>query len=459
MSKKYLFILTVISLFSFILNQKTQAQMVRQLTLKECVEFAISNHKNNVNARVDEFIAEEKVKELIAVGYPQVNSSLDIRYNAIIPTSLVPAQFFGGQPGEFAAVKFGTNWNTTIGASISQLVFDGTFFLGVKAAKEYVELTRRNNKRAEVETAATVSKAYYTVLVAERRLDLLRNGISQLESLQKNTQALLNNGFAEKLDVDRITVNLNNSRTELDKALKLVELSRLLLKFQMGMPIEDKVVLTDKIAVSNTKEDFLSEFGTIFSDTNSIATVENRPEYHVLSKNLQLQEMNVKRLKVGYYPSVALYGNLQAQAQRQTFDIVDPNEKWYPISVIGLQVNFKIFDGFQRKAQIQQAMLEQVKVKNEINYFKNAVSFEFQDAKTRITNSIKDLQIQQRNMDLAKEVYRVTDLKYREGVGTNIEVINADIEFKQAQTNYINSLLEAYLSRVDMQKALGILYK
>jgi len=431
--------------------QTGENSLTRRYSLAECVQFAIANHKNNINARVDEFIAEEKVKEYLSQGYPQVNGSIDVRYNAILPTQIIPAEALGGPKGQLLAAQFGTNWNSTVGFNGQQLLFDGTFFVGLQAAKEYVNLTKKSKQRTEVETATQVTKAYYSVLINEQRLNLLKNAINQLDALYKNTKALFDNGFAEQLDLDRISVNLNNTRTELDKAQKLVDLSRILLKFQMGMNVNENLVLTDQI---NT-----NDLTNVFSDTLAVPSPESRIEYAVLTKSIQLNEMNVKRLRVGYYPSVYLYGSLQTQAQRMDFDLFDTQKRWYPISVVGLEIRMGIFDGFRRKAQVQQARLEREKIENELKDFRNVVNLEYMDARTRLVNGLKNLEIQKRNLDLAQKVYQHTGVKYKEGIGTNIEVINADIEFKNAQNNYINALMESYLARVDLQKALGTLYR
>ena len=424
---------------------------LRRYSLAECVQYAIANGKNNINARLDEFIAEEKVKEYLSQGYPQVNASFDLRYNAILPTQIIPSEALGGPPGQLLEAQFGTNWNSTAGLSASQLVFDGTFFVGLQAAREYVNLSKKNAQRTEVETASQVSKAYYSVLVNEQRLNLLKNTISQLDALYKNTLALFNNGYAEKLDLDRITVNLNNTRTELDKAQRLVELSRMLLKFQMGLNVQEEIILTDQI---NPKD-----LTNVFADTLAVPSPESRIEYNVLSQTIQLNDLNIKRLKVSFYPSIYLYGSLQTQAQRMRFDLFDTGKRWYPISVVGLEIRAAVFDGFRRKSLIQQATLERNKLEYELKEFRNAVHFEYADARTRLLNGLRNMDIQKRNLDLAQEVYRVTELKYKEGVGTNIEVVNADIELKNAQNNYINALMESYLARVDLQKALGTLYR
>ena len=444
---KHYLIIRLTVLLSLVNLAYAQEATVYRLSVKECVQYALSHQKDLKNARVDVQLAEQDVRSYLAAGYPQINSSANAVYNAILPTSLFPTSAFGGKPGEYQAAKFGTKYNLTAGVSGRQLLFDGTFFVGLKAAREYVELSRKNIRRSEIETAAAITKAYYSVLVNRERLGTLETSITQLEALLKETQAYLDNGFAEKLDVDRLQVNLNNLRTELEKTRQLVELSVNLLKFQMGMDVRAQLETTDVI----NPQDFNPQIPV------EGPNVQNRVEYDVLSQTIHLQDLNLKRLKYTWLPTASLYGNMQTQAQRFKFDFYEYKQQWYPISSVGLQIDFPIFDGFRRAAALQKARLDRQKLQYEIDDLDNAVQFEYQNAKTQLTNNLRTLDMERRNLDLAQEVYRVTKIKYEEGVGTNLEVITADGDLKQARTNYFNNLLEAYISLVDLQKAMGTL--
>jgi len=297
-------------------------------------------------------------------------------------------------------------------------------------------------------TASTVTKAYYAVLVNRERLKLLENSIEQLRALLKETKAYQDNGFAEKLDVDRLQVNLNNLETEQEKVRQLVELSYNLLKFQMGMNVNDRLELTDTL----NPDDFNPQAPAEGPE------LQKRIEYDVLQQAIRLQDLNIRRLRNAWMPTAHLYGSMQTQAQRMQLDFYDYKGRWYPISTVGVQIQLPLFDGFRRSAAIQKAQLERRKLTNELDDLSNTVQFEFQNARIQLTNSIRSLEVQRRNLNLAQEVYRVTKIKYEEGVGANLEVINADTELKQARTNYFNTLLEAYLALIDVQKAMGTLY-
>lgn len=419
-------------------------------SLKECIDYAITHQTDVLNAQIDELSASHKVREHISTGFPQINSSLEVNDFLKIPTTLVPAEFAGGPRGTFIPLQFGTKYNSTLGLQISQLIFDGSFFVGIQAAKEYVALTKLSTQKSKIDIASNVSKAYYMALAAQKRLSLLDANLERLEKLFADTRAMNEAGFAEKIDVDRVAVSLNNLKTEKEKAQRLTALSVSVLKLQMGLPQHIELRLTETIT-----EDVLEKF---CKDTMQNASLNNRIEYRLLRKNHELQGLNVKRLKNMYYPTLNAYASLQTQAFRQTFNFLDTKERWFAISVIGFKLSLPIFDGFRKDAMIKQAHLDQIKTENQIQQLQKAVDFEMVNAKANFSNHLKTLEIQKRNMDLALEVTKVAELKYKEGVGSNLEVVTAETEYKTAQTNYINTLMDLYIARIDLLKAQGILY-
>lgn len=427
-----------------------KAQEAYRFSLGECVEYAVAHHKNILNNKIDELAAKEKVREYLSAGYPQINGAVQFQHYLQLPTSLIPASAFGGPEGEFIAVQFGTTNNATAGITANQLVFDGLFFVGLKAANEFVELTRLNTARTENETAYQVSKAYYTALAAETGRRLLENSIEQAKSALQDTRTLQINGLGEAIDVDRLSVTVNNLETELSTVNRQIELARYLLKFQMGMPQRAELVLTETIDGKN--------FNPAFFAADEPAMAERTPEHKVLKKSIEMQSWNIKRYKAGALPNIYLSGNLQTQAFRNKFDFFDTSKRWFAISYIGVNINIPIFDGFRKGALIKQARLEQAKLENEIKNLQDACTFSANSARTQMVQNLKTMEVQKRNLDLAQNVLSVTQTKIKQGVGVNMELINAQSELTKAQINYVNALMGAYLARVDYQKAIGALY-
>lgn len=443
--RSWLFVLVAVAPFALRAQQSDTASY--NLTLKQAVDFAIQHNTNVQNATLDQVAANEKVKEILGIGLPQINGSFQVQDFLEIPTSLIPAEFFGGPPGSFIPVKFGTKYNATAGLSASQLVFNGTWLVGVKASKVYQELAQKNVDRTRLETEADVTKAYYSVMINAERKTLLDANVERIKKMKDDTKALYDNGFVEKIDLDRITVTYNNLVTEAENVRRLLDLSLVMLKYQMGMDQSATLTVTDKISdVAFTPSTF----------DNGRFDYNKRVEYQSMELLHQGSILQMRSIRMGYFPTVALFGSLQAQAQRSEFDFFDTNKKWFPIAVVGLQINVPIFDGMQRHYQVEQAKVGILKAENNLLLMQRTIDMQQAVARVTLQNSSASLEAQRANMELAQQVLDVAQKKYGAGAGTNLEIINAQTSLKEAQTNYFNALYDAVIAKVEYDKAMGI---
>jgi outer membrane protein TolC len=458
-----------ISTFTFTQSSaQSNSQQPASLTLKQAVDYAIEHNSKVKDAALDMQISEKKVKEIRGIGLPQINGSAEIDDYVEKPVILFPDVFspavYGvlykeqlidqqqlqqglANSGQSQAVSFQPKYNATYGVSASQLLFDGGFFIGLKAASTYVDLSRKSIDASKIEVAANVTKAYYSVLVANKRMGLIDANLSRLEKSYHDLQAMYKNGLVEKLDVDRLEVSLNNLQIEKQKVQNLIDLSTNLLKFQMGMPINQTVAITDSLAENNIAE-----------PKEVAADPTKRIEYSQMQVAMALQSLDIKRNQFSYFPSLAAFGSFSRQAQRNEFNIFNSGEDWFNIGIVGVKMTVPIFDGLQKSARIQQGKLSLMKLNNDLDNLKNAIALETANANVQYENNYKTLQNQRRNLDLAKEVVRVTQIKYEQGVGTNLEVVNAEASLKEAQTNYFGALYDLLISQVDLMKATGTLY-
>ena len=421
-------------------------------SLNQCIDFALANKNTTLNAQLDEKSASGKVKEILGLAYPQVEANLQYLDQIKVPTMVIPARAFSpNAPSDaYLPVQFGIKYNTTATLQVTQLIFDGTYFLGIKAARVFVELAHKNTQLSKNETATMVAKAYYAVLINQKRVELIQTNIERLVKTLKDTKLLFDNGLVEKLDVDRLQVSLNNLNTELDKMKAVIELTMNLLKFQMGLQNNTNLKLTEQLNENDLRG--------LVTDTAGGVIVENRIEYQLLQTQKKLNLLDIKRYRYSYLPKIVAFGNLQTQALRQEFNFFDTQLRWYPASSIGFKLTVPIFDGFQNSGRIQQAQATLSKTENDISNLKLAVNMELSNAKLQLENSLLTLQTQQRNVDLANQVLKNTQLKQKEGVTSNFELNESETNLKTAQNNYINSVLEAYLAKIDLQKATGTLY-
>ncbi len=414
-------------------------------TLKQAVDYALTNQQNVKNALLDEKIAQRKVDELIGVGTPQITGSADFNKFIELPTSFIPGEFFGGKSGEYLGVKFGQPYTSSAGISASQLLFDGSYMVGLQATRTYRELSKKATAQTKTETAVNVSKAYYGALVSDARLEIIQANIDRVTKLYSDTKALNQNGLVEKIDVDRIELSLNNLKVEKEKITRFKDLSYALLKFQMGFDPHQLINLADKLDESVLQN-------VVMTDS---VDANKRPEFALATIQRKLQELDLKRYKSTYYPSLIAFGSASYNASRNEFNFFDTQYKWYPTVVAGLKLSIPIWDGLQKQAKISQASLALEKVNNSISLLKNSFALEYESAKSNYENSLSSLKTVKKNQELAAEISRVSKIKYDNGVGSSLELVDAESSVKEADANYFNTLYDAIISIIELQKTLG----
>lgn len=441
-------LVTLIILSSFLIRAQENPQgRTFQFNLQECLQYAYENQDSIKNARLDIESAKYKVKETFGIGLPQVSGSAQFMNYLKIPTTLFDVSSFDPNipKGTYQEAKLGVKYNSNAAVSVNQLLFNGSYLVGLKASRTYKELSEKGYNRTKIATAVAVSKAYYQVLVSNEQMRLLKANVVQLEQQLKETTELNKQGFVEKIDLDRLSVIYNNLLTTRENTERLLELSIQLLKFQMGMPIVDSLEVKDKISTIN-----LVVNESVAIDTTAY---RSRIEYSLLETARKLNTLNIERLKSEYLPTLSAFGTATYQYQSNEFNKL--YNRSFPNSLVGLQLNVPIFSGFQRKYQIKQAEVEFKKSSNILNTAKNGILLQQEQSRITYQNSMKSLNNQKANMNLAQEVLRVSKIKYQEGVGSSIEVTQAQTELEQAENNYIQALYNVLVSKVDLDNAYG----
>jgi outer membrane protein len=279
-------------------------------------------------------------------------------------------------------------------------------------------------------------------------LALLEANIQRLESLKNETEQFNKQGFVENIDVQRLQVTYNNLLTEQQKVNQLMQLADALLKFQMGFDVTQPIQLTDTLNNADLSK-------TQIDATNF--KFENRVEYQLLSKQKQLNQLNLKRYQLGTLPNLIAIGNYTTQHSNDKFIWYNHLGDFYNSALIGVQLNFTIFDGLQNKYRKNYTRLQIQQNENDLFNLKNALALDMLSSDITLKNSMLSVKAQKENMDLADEVVRVTKIKYQQGVGSNLEVLNAETSLKEAQTNYFSALYDAYIAKVNFEKATGTL--
>ncbi|MFA4868222.1 MAG: TolC family protein [Pedobacter sp.] len=414
-------------------------------SLTEAIDYSLKHQTAVLNSTIDEEIARNTVKQTVGIGLPQVSASYSFQDFLKLPTTLLPGEFSNPPSSTPIPVKFGTKYNSTAGIELNQLIFDGSYIVGLQASKTYKELSVRNSKRTRIETAVAVTKAYYGALVNGEQLSLIDANLSQLTKSLNDTEAMFKNGFVEKIDVDRLQVLKNNLETERENVIRLLQMNIDMLKFQMGMPVQASLKLTDKI--SDVRAEPVPVMGT---DTTAY---RSRIEYSLLETQKKLNELDLKRQKSLFLPT--LRGFASASKNFQSDEFAKHFDQSFPTSVIGLTLSWNLISGGQRIYQVRNAKLEVMKTENELFNAKNGITNEISVAQKVYINSLRSVENQQRNLTLSQEILRVTRIKYEQGVGSSLEVTNAETAVKEAQNHYITALYDLLISKVDLEKAAG----
>ncbi len=433
---------------TFPLVWEAKAQYTFAFSIDEAVTYALENQATVKNAQLETQIAEARVNELIGVGLPQVNASAEMIRYFEVPTSFFPASFSGGPEDVYLPVQFGQPYTAQAGFQASQLIFDGSYIVGLQASRTYSELSRKDLSRARIETAIAVKQAYYLVLVNREAFKELENEVTRIEKLRDDTKALYDNGFVEKTDHDRIVLNYNIANNGKVKVERSVDIAMNLLKFQMGMDQNAKLILTE------TLDDIDPQTAIAYADT---VDYRNRIEYSILQTQHRLAALDVRNYNASRLPSLGLFGSLGWNASRNEFTFFKTGESWYPASLVGVQLNMNIFGGFKKNAQVQQAKLNVLKVENGLQTLENNIDREYQNARLSYLNALNDYITQKENRELARELSRVAKVKYDTGVGSSLEVVDAESSLRESEANYYQALFSAYVAKLELDRTAGLI--
>ena len=441
--KKNLFLVALFFTTAVIAQEE---KTVHAFSLLDAVNYAQKNNVQVKNALLDIDIQIQTNKEIASAALPSIGSSLGGTDFLTIPTSLLPGQIFGGAAGTFIPVQFGTKFNANYGANFNQILFDGQVFIALQARATSLDWKRKNAALTEENIKANIYKIYYQLAASKTQLNILDANIERLEKLAKDASAMYKSGFAEKLDVDKVNVQLNNLQTEKIKANNSVTIGFMGLKMLMGMPVKDSLILTDIINENNLSADVLYEDSFEYGI---------RKDFQYLTTIKKLSEFNIKRYQLSYLPTITMNGAYTKNAQRTKFDFFDKKGSWFETALIGLNVNFPLFNGGARVAKINKAKLELQQVANQMSALKNNIDNELSQAKLNYMSSVATVNFQKKNMQLAENVYSQTKKKFEAGAGSNTEISAAQADLVTAQNNFMNALYTALIAKVDLLKASG----
>ena len=419
------------------------------LSLQACTEYALKHNFQVKNSHVDVLIQKVQNDELVSAAYPHLSGSAGLNDYLNVPAFLMPNSFFSPGADGYTKVSFTPKYSSSASLSGSQVLFDPNVFIALAARNTVVQMAEQNGELTVENVKYNVYKAYNSLVIAYRQFDIIKSSLEYARSIEHDIKLIQQNGFAEKIDVERTSVQINNLATDSIRVQNLLTISEQLLKYQIGMDINTPIVLTDTVIDERKRE--AAEL--LLAEKN----YERVPEFNLLQTQQKLNEYNLRRYKLAAYPSLMAIGSMGYSYSKisDAFGDVATSGNYLFNSLIGLQVNMPIYSGHLRMKQMTEARLNIEKTNNNIEGLKQGIDFQVASSRTTLQNVILQLRSQRSNLELADDVLDLARRKYKTGVGSNLEVTQAQTDQLKAQTNYFSSLLDLVNAEADLKKALG----
>ena len=424
------------------------AQGPVSLSLQQALDLAA---KQSYAVQASELEAEKskaKVKEITAIGLPQINGEVQLQNFIDVPTQLIPNFFTPGQGPEFIAAQFGLPWNASAGATLSQLIFDGSYIIGLKATRAVAEQSQQELEKAAADARNQAAKAYFGVLSAEEGARLAGEGIPLLEKSLVEVGAMRDAGFMESIDVDRITIQLDQAKTLQRSFQQQAAVARMMLALALGIPQGTPITLTD-------------DLDKILSDPNETALSEmalepaNHIEQQVAENIVLLSDLQRKNERSKALPSL---GGFLSHQQVWNGPDFDPGGKYqfYPTTLWGLKLTVPIFSSTSRIQKVKQASLalKQAEVNRTATTERLKVFAE--QSRTQARTAFDNFKTEERSMALAKSIFDRTSIKFTEGAAASFELTQEQGNYLMAQQTYIQRVVELLMARADLRKALDL---
>ncbi len=442
MTRSYTTLITLLIASSF-----ARAQEAQKLSLQDCINYAQEHNYSIKNAQVDVLIQAAQNAQTASIAYPTVSAKAEFDDFLRPQRSFINAKAFGG-PDMITSVAFTVPYAASAGLSASQLIFDGSAMIALQARKMALELSKQSAAVTIDNVRYNIFKSYYTLAVAYKQREILASSLATLRDMMHDLTVTEQSGFVEKIDVERSSVQLNNMGNDsvtLENGIRLYEYA---LKFAIGMDINKPITLTDTALDSH----FLAATNLLLEGDS----YERVPDYIVLNTFKSLMDFNVRRYKLSALPSLAAFGAWGTNYGSDKFNDMWKFKSYEANSTVGLQLSVPIFNGFARVNRVKEAKLNVEKATNNINNLKLAIDFTAAQARGTLKNSMLQIRSQTVNLTLAKEVVDLAQKKFKAGVGSNMEVTQAQGELLKAQNSYFSTLVLMISAEADLKKALGL---
>ena len=419
-----------------------------KFTLEEAINFALDSSYNAINAKRDIAAAAKKKWETTADGLPQISAAIDYQNNLKRPVQLLPGEIVGQAPGTFIPVQFGTKQNMNATATASQLLFDGSYIVGVRAAKTFEKYTKTSANKTALEIRQDVIDAYGNVLLAKESVEVLQNNKDNLEDNLEETRKIFENGLQEEESVEQLQITFLQISNELKNAKRLVEIATDALKLTLGIPLEKQVNLLDTLKG-------LTEKNISLTLMNTDASIEENLDYQLAQVQIEQREHELNLQKAKALPRLTTFINYGTTGNSEKFTFLNDNQEWFQSSIWGVSLNIPIFSSLKRSAQTAQARIALDQAQTQFEQSKEQIRLGINRAKNNYQYAIEKYQTAEQNLALAERIENKNQIKFSEGIATSFELRQAQTQLYDAQQGLLQSMLEVLNTKAELESLLN----
>ncbi len=419
-----------------------------RFSLQEAIDYALENNRTAKNAALDIKAAEHLKWETIATGLPQISASIDYNNWLKQQVSLIPAEFFGGVPGEFAEIAFGTKQTMTATVRVNQKIFDGSYLVGLQSTKVFLEVSKNAKEKTDLEIRKAVINAYGNVLLAEESVKILERNLAILKKNLEEITKIYENGLEEEESVEQLQITLSGVKSALSNTARLEVLAYQMLNITLGTDLNSNTILTDNLQS-------LTSQNIVLSLLDADEDVENTVEYRIASNDKVSKELLLKLEKSKALPTLDAFVNAGYAGNNNTFDFLKKEQKWFGSSLFGMSMNIPIFSSLERSAATQRAKINLEKAKEDLTETEQKLKLQIITAKSNYQFTIEDYENKRQNLILAERIEKKNIIKFFEGIATSFELRQAQTQLYASQQEYLQVMLDVINKKAELETVLN----